>query len=133
MHRATLLIDEADSFIQDNEELRGLLNSGHKKDGTVGRVVGEDLEPRNFSTFCPTVLVSIGALPATVESRSIPITIKRKRPDEKVSRLQDKDKDIERLKTTVARKIARFVKDHFDELARLRPQHPGRPRVEPCS
>jgi uncharacterized protein DUF3631 len=114
--------DEADSFIQENEELRGLLNSGHKKDGTVGRVVGEDLEPRNFSTFCPMVLVSIGALPATVESRSIPIAMKRKKPGEKVTRLQDKD--IERLKTTVARKIARFVKDHFDELAASDPSIP---------
>ena len=28
----TLLIDEADAFIKDNEELRGLLNSGHTRD-----------------------------------------------------------------------------------------------------
>src|SRR5262245_6001720 len=27
--RPTLLIDEADSFVKDNEELRGILNSGH--------------------------------------------------------------------------------------------------------
>jgi putative DNA primase/helicase len=26
-----LLIDEADSFMKDNEELRGILNSGHTK------------------------------------------------------------------------------------------------------
>jgi putative DNA primase/helicase len=29
--RPTLLIDEADSFAKDNEELRGILNSGHTK------------------------------------------------------------------------------------------------------
>jgi putative DNA primase/helicase len=27
----TLLIDEADSFARDNEELRGVLNSGHTR------------------------------------------------------------------------------------------------------
>jgi putative DNA primase/helicase len=29
--RPTLLIDEADTFIKDNEEMRGVLNSGHTK------------------------------------------------------------------------------------------------------
>jgi hypothetical protein len=29
--KPTLLIDEADSFAKDNEELRGILNSGHTK------------------------------------------------------------------------------------------------------
>jgi hypothetical protein len=29
--RPTLLIDEGDSFIKDNEEMRGILNSGHTK------------------------------------------------------------------------------------------------------
>jgi putative DNA primase/helicase len=29
--RPTLLIDEADSFLKDNEEMRGILNSGHTK------------------------------------------------------------------------------------------------------
>ena len=29
--RPTLLIDEADSFVKDNEEMRGVLNSGHAK------------------------------------------------------------------------------------------------------
>ena len=29
--RPTLLIDEADSFLRDNEEMRGILNSGHTK------------------------------------------------------------------------------------------------------
>src|SRR5262249_15950701 len=28
----TLLIDEADSFLKDNEELRGVLNSGHSRE-----------------------------------------------------------------------------------------------------
>jgi putative DNA primase/helicase len=31
----TLLIDEADTFLKDNDELRGILNSGHKANGSV--------------------------------------------------------------------------------------------------
>lgn len=33
--RPTLLIDEADSFLKDNEEMRGVLNSGHTKQDTL--------------------------------------------------------------------------------------------------
>jgi hypothetical protein len=52
--RPTLLIDEADSFLKDNEELRGVLNSGHRSNGQAIRLVGDDHEARVFSTFCPT-------------------------------------------------------------------------------
>jgi len=39
----TLLVDEADSFLKDNEELRGILNSGHTRSGAyVIRTVGEE-------------------------------------------------------------------------------------------
>lgn len=33
-HKPTLLADECDSWIRDNEELRGMLNSGHRRGGT---------------------------------------------------------------------------------------------------
>ena len=32
-YRPTLLIDEADTFLEQNEELRGVLNSGHSRMG----------------------------------------------------------------------------------------------------
>ncbi len=52
----TLLIDEVDSFTDAHEELRGILNSGHRRDtAQVIRNVGEDHEPRCFSTWCPMV------------------------------------------------------------------------------
>jgi hypothetical protein len=50
--RPCLLIDEADSFLSGNEELRGVLNSGHRRGGAVLRNVGDDHEPRSFSTVC---------------------------------------------------------------------------------
>ncbi|MCF6291294.1 MAG: hypothetical protein L3J03_09915, partial [Desulfobacterales bacterium] len=42
----TLLIDEADTFVQDNDELRGVLNSGHTRETAfVIRTSGDDHEP----------------------------------------------------------------------------------------
>ena len=39
----TLLVDEADAFVRENEELRGLVNCGHTRDGAyVVRTVGDD-------------------------------------------------------------------------------------------
>ena len=50
----TLLIDEADTFLKENDELRGILNTGHKRGGQILRTVGDDHEPRQFSTWAPT-------------------------------------------------------------------------------
>jgi hypothetical protein len=58
--RATLLIDEADTFLAGNEELRGVMNSGHRKGGTVIRTVGDDCEPRAFSTYAACAIALIG-------------------------------------------------------------------------
>src|ERR1700704_4824442 len=48
--------------------------------GSVVRIVGEENEPREFSTFSPAAIAMIGNLPGTLADRSIPITLKRKRP-----------------------------------------------------
>jgi hypothetical protein len=59
----TLLIDEADSFLRDKEELRGILNSGHTRDAAyVVRTVGDDKEPCRFSTWAPKAVALIGRL-----------------------------------------------------------------------
>jgi len=84
-YRPTLLVDEADSFLHDNDELRGVLNSGHRKGGTVLRTVGDDCEPRAFNTFCPTVIALIGHLPDTLHDRAVAIDLKRRLRTESVS------------------------------------------------
>lgn len=87
-YKPTLIIDEADAFLKDNEELRGILNSGHTR-GTayVIRTVGEDHEPRSFSTWCPKAIALIGDLPRTLTDRAIVIPMRRKRPDELITKL----------------------------------------------
>ena len=49
--KPTLLIDEVDACMKDNEELRGIINSGHTRDSAyVIRTVGDTFVPTKFST-----------------------------------------------------------------------------------
>jgi len=75
--KPALLVDEADSFLSENEELRGALNAGHKRGGQVVRCVGENAEPRTFGVFAPAALAAIGKLPATIADRSITIPMRK--------------------------------------------------------
>lgn len=50
-HSPTLLVDEADAFAKENEELRGIINCGHERGGGVIRNVGDEHEPRRFKTW----------------------------------------------------------------------------------
>ena len=82
-YRPTLLIDEADTFLRDNRELWGILNSGHTRSmAYVLRVVGDDYEPKQFSTWAPAAIALIKRLPPTLQDRSIVIPMQRPGPDE---------------------------------------------------
>jgi Protein of unknown function (DUF3631)/Bifunctional DNA primase/polymerase, N-terminal len=122
MYGPTLLIDEADTFLDNRSELRGILNSGHRR-GTayVLRTVGDDHEPRKFSTWTAVAIAMIGRLPGTLEDRSIPVALRRRRPDEPiVSFKHDAADDLRRL----ARMAARWCHDHADEIGRAVPAVP---------
>jgi hypothetical protein len=111
----TMLVDEADTFLRDNDELRGVLNSGHRRGGQVVRVSGEDYEPRAFSTFAPAAIAMIGKLPDTLNDRSIEISLRRRLPGEKlISFRVDRTEELRRL----ARMARRFADDnHYTLLA----------------
>ena len=83
-HRPTLLVDEADTFLRDNDELRGIINSGHRRGGSVLRTVGDDHEPRAFSTYSACAIALIGNLPDTLHDRSVVINLKRRLPTEEI-------------------------------------------------
>lgn len=111
----TLLVDELDSFLKDNEELRGLLNEGVERSGTFTRLVGEDHKPRAFKVFCPKALAQIGNFPGTVEDRAIPVLMKRKKKDEKTVRFQKKKLESQTLE--LRRKLLRWATDNLNTLA----------------
>lgn len=117
----TLLIDEADSFLSDNDDLRGIINSGHASDGQVIRLVGDTHEPRAFSTFCATAIAAIGELPGTIEDRSITIKLRRRMKAETVQRLRaDRAGDLGDL----SRRAARWTSDNRSALRDADPSIP---------
>jgi hypothetical protein len=61
-YQPTLLVDEADTFLHDNDELRGVLN-GNRKGSQVLRTVGDDFEVRAFATYSACAIALIGSLP----------------------------------------------------------------------
>jgi putative DNA primase/helicase len=120
--RPTVLIDEADTFLRDNDELRGVLNSGHNRSSArVIRTVGDDHDPKPFRTWAPKAIALIGEPPATLLDRSIVVPLRRKRPDEKVQRFRmDRVGDLQEL----ARRTARWAEDSLNILRDLDPDVP---------
>jgi putative DNA primase/helicase len=120
--RPSVLLDEADTFVSKHEELRGVIDSGHKRNGSVIRLVEIDgkLEPRKFSTWAPMALAAIKDLPGTIEDRSIRVKMKRRRADEPVQSLY-RATGIDEL----ARKLARWALDNADELSAADPEMPS--------
>ena len=124
--RPTLLIDEADSFAKDNEELRGILNSGHTR-AAANVIRNVDHKPRRFSTWAPKAIATIGTLADTLEDRAVVVRLQRKPPGATVERLRRRDNaDFATLRS----QAARWAADNFDKLADPRPEdaQPERPR-----
>jgi hypothetical protein len=120
----TMIIDEADSFFGDNEELRVILNSGHDRDHAfVMRTekVGEAFEPKHFSTWCAKAVAGIGRLSGTLMDRAIVLELRRKSATEKVERIRYADPATF---TILARKLARFGCDHAVAIGAARPTIP---------
>jgi putative DNA primase/helicase len=110
----TVLIDEADTFLRDSDELRGILNSGHnRRNAWVVRTHGDNHEPRRFRTWTPKAVALIGKLPPTLSSRSLHIKLQRKLSTETVSPLR-----ADRLShlSPLHRKAARWAKDNAPAL-----------------
>ncbi|MBK8318826.1 MAG: hypothetical protein IPL05_09715 [Betaproteobacteria bacterium] len=107
--KPTLLVDEADAFMKDNEELRGLLNCGHTRDSAyIIRVVGDDHTPKRFNVWGAKALAGIGHLADTIIDRSIVLELRRKLPHEEVLRLRHAEPG---LFDDLSAKLARFAID----------------------
>jgi hypothetical protein len=125
----TLLLDELDVAMNQDREmaeaLRGIINSGFDRAGARYvmnvPVAGGGYEPRQFSTWAPQLLAGIGQLPETVRDRGIEIEMSRKRRDQNVNRLRQRDgADLKFL----GRKAARWVHDNLEALRNANPEIP---------
>jgi hypothetical protein len=84
----TILYDEIDTLFgpkaKDNEEIRGMLNAGHRRGAVAGRCVtrGELVVTEELPAYCALALAGLGGLPDTILTRSVVIRMKRRAPDE---------------------------------------------------
>jgi hypothetical protein len=86
----TILFDEIDTVFgpkaKENEEIRGLLNAGHRQGAVAGRCVvhGNIVKTEEIPAYCAVALAGLGWLPDTLLSRSTIIRMRRRKPGEKI-------------------------------------------------
>jgi putative DNA primase/helicase len=109
--RPTLLMDETDTYVKNNETMRGILDTGFDRDTYVhiGVKVGDDWIPTPFNAWCPQALAGIGSLHPTLIDRSFLIELERKPRTVKVGRLRRRS--IPPLQI-LAQKCARWGEDN---------------------
>ncbi len=123
--RPCLLLDELDTYLKDDHEMRGILNAGHLRGGCVIRcvAVGDDFEERAFGVFGVKGFAKIGALNSTLADRSIVVEMRRKKRGERVERLRSRETKEEL--EPVRRMLARFAEDNLEALKIARPAVPA--------
>ena len=123
-YHPTLLMDEADTWLHDEKsELRGIVNAGHSRQGTVMRCVGDDNDVKLFTVFGPKVIAQIGKPAKTILSRSIVVPLRRKRASEIVTHLRQQDG--RRVMAPLRRKWRRWADDHLAAIREYTPDLPA--------
>jgi hypothetical protein len=86
----TILYDEIDTLFgpkaKENEEIRGILNAGHRRGAMAGRCVvkGKIVETEELPAYCAVALAGLGGLPDTIISRSVVVRMRRRAPTETI-------------------------------------------------
>lgn len=97
--RPTVLLDEADAHFgtkraaEGNEDLRALINAGHRKGSVTVRMEGQGakMTPKRYSAYAAVALAGIGTLPETITSRAVVIPMRRRKPSEYVEPFEHDD------------------------------------------
>jgi putative DNA primase/helicase len=118
-----LLIDEADSVFEKNDELRTLINSGHTRDSAfVLRANRDSGDVERFSTWGAKAIALIGKLPGTLADRSLTVAMKRKTKGEKIDSLRKTPvNDFEKLRG----RLLRWAEDNKAKIATCDPKLPA--------
>ncbi len=86
----TILFDEIDTVFgpraKDNEDIRGMLNAGHRKGAKAGRCVvrGKEVFTEELPAYCAVALAGLDDLPDTLMSRSVVVRMRRRAPQEPI-------------------------------------------------
>ena len=118
----TFIVDEADTALVNNDDLKEVMNSGWTRGQAVIRCDPETHDPRVYSTFAPKAIGMKGKkLPDTTLSRAIIIEMKRKQPGEVVHDFNHLDNDDFK---TLRRRLLRWAADNAEALRKAEPETP---------
>jgi putative DNA primase/helicase len=122
----TLILDEADTYMDEQTQLKGILNSGHQR--TTAKVVRCEkrkdggYDPKEFPTFCPMIYARIGEPYPALLTRSIVIRMQRAKPTDAIAKIKPGDIDaLEQLPKRISGNSAAWT-------ARLKLAEPRMPR-----
>lgn len=125
-----LLLDEADTYLgltiaKQHEDLRGLINAGHRRNATVYRaeVAGKTVRVVEFPAFAPCALAGIGDLPDTILDRAVIVAMKRRAPNEHVESFRERDARAQ--VGDLPDRLAQWAEGSVDELRDRRPEMPA--------
>jgi hypothetical protein len=125
----TILFDEIDAVFgpkaKENEELRALLNSGHRRGAVAGRCIarGTIIETEEISSYAAVALAGLGWLPDTILSRSVIIRMRRRAPDEKIEAFRRRVHAP--IGEMLCRRLAGWAAAILDEATEARPEMPA--------
>jgi hypothetical protein len=124
----TVLFDEIDTIFgpkaKEHEDIRGFINSGHRKGATYGRcrVVGNSVIAEESPCYAAVAMAGLGWLPDTVLSRSVVIRMDRQLKSEKVTPFRTRTSIPEGQAIGV--QLARWARSVFDAAVAARPELP---------
>ncbi|MFJ6185062.1 DUF3631 domain-containing protein [Streptomyces sp. NPDC092295] len=94
--RPVILLDEIDTVFGPraggNEDLRGLINAGHRRSGVVYRCVGDGSSQvvQPFPVYAALATAGLGDLPDTILTRSVVVRMRRRAPNERVESFRER-------------------------------------------
>ena len=121
-YEPTLFIDEVDTFLNDDEGIRGVLNAGHSRDGSnITRCFGDDHQLITFNVYSAKAISGIGKIPDTLIDRSISLTLRRKMKNETKKRVRDLSVDTT---NKIQSQLARWSNDNMAAVKAAKPVLP---------
>lgn len=99
----TVLFDEIDTLFgvrardAQAEELRGILNSGHRRGAKYSRAAqrGQEVKLEDFQTFAPIAMAGLGEIPDTIRTRAVVVPMRRRAGGESVEPYRERQNGAE--------------------------------------
>jgi hypothetical protein len=127
--KPTILFDEIDTVFgpkaKENEEIRGLLNAGHRRGAVAGRCVvhGKTVTTEDIPAYCAVALAGLGWLPDTILTRSVIVRMRRRAPNEKITPFRRRVNAPQGH--ALQQQLAAWGYELADEMTEARPEMPA--------